>query len=814
MFWRYLGCYEIWVVKLKKLVMIIKKQKGGKMKRGLVVLVLLVSGVLLGEVAWEHCILPVNSWYATVPISGENIYYDPTSGVVEIVYIPTPYDAHALYFAYSEDHGVSWEEMGPIDMGYGAQYPSIAAAADNTPYITFIDDDGELRFTRDEGFLYGLWWDPIPLTDTLDEYSMRFGSIAVSGDGQFVVIAAQGNYARNDTNVRDILFFRSLDGGTTWEPMRVIAYGDSFTNPREPLHLAESPTVYMSSDCKNIVVTFGSIPPVGDGWCMGIVVSTDSGVTWRQAKHFPLVEGATWAWENWWSRHPRGVMVDDDVFYCFAYQDKMGCNRLVGFRYRISTDTWEDYWFIAPPRTDIAYGEATLATMGKDALGRIFVAVQDWYDPAPYDYGIFVFGSDNAGDYWTAPMLVSEGVAGADTGRTMTCEMAENVGDGLIIYNPMGWWESFEDSLRLVHFEPDSLFVPAMTTPKVMSTPYGNTYDVVGPYVITAEIRDNNLTAATLTYATATETTTVDMTNIGGANYQAEIPGYPVDTRIEYYIKAEDADANVVYMPGTAPDVGCAILVLPNTVIRYDDGVPAYNITNPWGDGFISRMFEPFATPETLYSVWVYIDSMPDTFYLHLHPDDGTGKPTDEDLIDPIEVVPTDTGWVEIPIPGNFVLDDIVHARIEFKFGDRPYIGADEYMDSDNDWICYQWWWWGRPSVFGIGDYLIYAVTSPYVGVEEQVPIICRLAQNVPNPVTDVTHIAFTISKEAHVKLCIYNMLGQRVRTLVDYKLPPGTHDVTWNGTDDEGKLLPAGVYFYTLKVGDWSATKKLLLLH
>jgi len=114
-----------------------------------------------------------------------------------------------------------------------------------------------------------------------------------------------------------------------------------------------------------------------------------------------------------------------------------------------------------------------------------------------------------------------------------------------------------------------------------------------------------------------------------------------------------------------------------------------------------------------------------------------------------------------------------------------------------------------------MGDYLIYAVTSPYVGVEEQeVPLICRLAQNVPNPVTDVTHIAFTISKEAHVKLYIYNMLGQRVRTLVDYKLPPGTHDVTWNGTDDEGRLLPAGVYFYTLKVGDWSATKKLLLLH
>jgi len=48
----------------------------------------------------------------------------------------------------------------------------------------------------------------------------------------------------------------------------------------------------------------------------------------------------------------------------------------------------------------------------------------------------------------------------------------------------------------------------------------------------------------------------------------------------------------------------------------------------------------------------------------------------------------------------------------------------------------------------------------------------------------------------------------------VDYKLPPGTHHVTWNGTDDQGRLLPAGVYFYRLKVADWSATKKLLLLH
>jgi len=81
----------------------------------------------------------------------------------------------------------------------------------------------------------------------------------------------------------------------------------------------------------------------------------------------------------------------------------------------------------------------------------------------------------------------------------------------------------------------------------------------------------------------------------------------------------------------------------------------------------------------------------------HPKPDDGTGKPTSDDLIDPIEIVPEEVGWVEIPIPDTFVLDDIVHARIEFKFGDRPYIGVDEYMDSDNDWICYQWWYWCRP---------------------------------------------------------------------------------------------------------------------
>jgi flagellar hook assembly protein FlgD len=63
------------------------------------------------------------------------------------------------------------------------------------------------------------------------------------------------------------------------------------------------------------------------------------------------------------------------------------------------------------------------------------------------------------------------------------------------------------------------------------------------------------------------------------------------------------------------------------------------------------------------------------------------------------------------------------------------------------------------------------------------------------------------------IGLEIYNVLGQKVRTLLNEVRTAGTWQAVWNGTDDTGNLVPSGIYFYRLSSPDVSITKKMMLL-
>jgi len=96
-------------------------------------------------------------------------------------------------------------------------------------------------------------------------------------------------------------------------------------------------------------------------------------------------------------------------------------------------------------------------------------------------------------------------------------------------------------------------------------------------------------------------------------------------------------------------------------------------------------------------------------------------------------------------------------------------------------------------------------------------PEVFQLAQNYPNPFNPETNMRFNIPAQmtegAHVQLCVYNVLGQLVRTLVNETRFPGQHVVKWDSKNDLGDRVPSGVYFYTIVAGDFKATKKMTLL-
>jgi 5'-nucleotidase / UDP-sugar diphosphatase len=88
-----------------------------------------------------------------------------------------------------------------------------------------------------------------------------------------------------------------------------------------------------------------------------------------------------------------------------------------------------------------------------------------------------------------------------------------------------------------------------------------------------------------------------------------------------------------------------------------------------------------------------------------------------------------------------------------------------------------------------------------------------ELLQNYPNPFNPTTQIEFALPMTSEVTITIYNTLGQQVQTLVNETMPAGLHVVEWNGTDAGGRQVASGVYFYRISAGDYTATKKMVLM-
>ncbi len=85
--------------------------------------------------------------------------------------------------------------------------------------------------------------------------------------------------------------------------------------------------------------------------------------------------------------------------------------------------------------------------------------------------------------------------------------------------------------------------------------------------------------------------------------------------------------------------------------------------------------------------------------------------------------------------------------------------------------------------------------------------------QNYPNPFSSSTVISFRLSEQSEAELVIYNLMGQKVRTLVRSRLQEGYHSLCWDGTDSEGHLLAGGVYLCRLKAGGGVKVRKMILL-
>ncbi len=114
---------------------------------------------------------------------------------------------------------------------------------------------------------------------------------------------------------------------------------------------------------------------------------------------------------------------------------------------------------------------------------------------------------------------------------------------------------------------------------------------------------------------------------------------------------------------------------------------------------------------------------------------------------------------------------------------------------------------------YGPGGSITIADVSSATATGGAVPNSFSLSQNYPNPFNPTTTIEFSVPSREWVRLDVFNVLGQKVNTLLDAPLDANTYKVEWDGTDQSGGSVASGIYFYKLTAGEHVDTRKMMLL-
>ncbi|MBN1893440.1 T9SS type A sorting domain-containing protein, partial [bacterium] len=95
----------------------------------------------------------------------------------------------------------------------------------------------------------------------------------------------------------------------------------------------------------------------------------------------------------------------------------------------------------------------------------------------------------------------------------------------------------------------------------------------------------------------------------------------------------------------------------------------------------------------------------------------------------------------------------------------------------------------------------------------DAIPRSLELSQNYPNPFNPETMIHYAIPEQGSVKISVFNLTGQSVRTLVDERKAPGKYAVRWDGRNDHGQPMPSGIYIYRIRSENRVKSRRMVLM-
>jgi hypothetical protein len=165
-----------------------------------------------------------------------------------------------------------------------------------------------------------------------------------------------------------------------------------------------------------------------------------------------------------------------------------------------------------------------------------------------------------------------------------------------------------------------------------------------------------------------------------------------------------------------------------------------------------------------------------------------------------------------LPVEKSFIFDGVPH---EMGSADHRY-GDGAAFDASIPWPGLEWHTYRFRFSDG-ADVIETELDSFYITVDgigdDNLPPAFELGQNYPNPFNGYTLIEFQLPGPANVELSVYDITGRKVAELAGEVLGAGRHSVSWNGTDQAGRKVSSGVYFYRIEAGAYSLTNKMILL-
>ena len=194
---------------------------------------------------------------------------------------------------------------------------------------------------------------------------------------------------------------------------------------------------------------------------------------------------------------------------------------------------------------------------------------------------------------------------------------------------------------------------------------------------------------------------------------------------------------------------------------------------------------------------------------------------------DCIEIEELVAGYIANPTQGKSPLT-VLFADTSIINGDNPVWSWDFDGNGvqDDSTVGPHFWTYDSNGVYfpeliittscGVDTAAIDSIVVAVLGIHDSeyiIPDQYYLYQNNPNPFNPITTLRYDLPENSSVNITIYDMLGRKIKTLINQTQEAGYKSVIWNATNDHGKPVSAGVYLYQIKAGEYVQTRKMVLL-